>query len=250
MADARTLPIPAEHREFTVKVNGTEVERSEQLLAAYVTKTVNKISTARLVYLDGAASSGDFPLSNKDTFVPGQEVEILAGPPSAPVSIFKGIVIRQSVKVRDHAAPQLSVECRHQAVKLTVGRKNAYFFDQKDSDILSDLLAKAGVAAEVEDTSVTHKQQVQYYCTDWDYLLTRAEANGKLVFTNADKVEIKKPDFTGSPVCTLQFGATIHELDAEIDARSQFGAVKSYSWTLGSKVCWRRSGRPRRKVAR
>src|SRR5690349_17184231 len=150
MADARTLPIPAEHREFTVKVNGTEVERSEQLLAAYVTKTVNKISAARLLYLDGAASTGDFPLSNKDTFVPGREVEILAGPPSAPVSIFKGIVIRQSVKVRDHAAPQLCVECRHQAVKLTVGRKNAYCFDQKDSDILSDLLGAAGIAAEVE----------------------------------------------------------------------------------------------------
>ena len=60
------------------------------------------------------------------------------------------------------------------------------------------------------------------------------------MFTNADKVEIKKPDFTGSPVCTLQFGATIHELDAEIDARSQFGAVKSYPGTLGSKVCWRK----------
>lgn len=230
MAESRTLPIPAEHREYAVKANGTEVDRTEQLLAAYVTKAVNKIAAARLIYLDGAASSGDFPLSNKDTFLPGTEVEILAGSSSDPVSIFKGIVIKQSVKIRDHTASQLVIECRHKAVKLAVGRKNAYFFDEKDSDILSALLSKASVTADVEDTSVTHKQLVQYYCTDWDYLLTRAQANGKLVLTNSDTVEIKKPGFDSSPVCTFQYGATILELDAEIDARTQFDAVKGYSW--------------------
>ena len=155
-------PIPAEHREFTVKVNGTEVERSEQLLAAYVTKTVNKISTARLVYLDGAASSGDFPLSNKDTFVPGQEVEILAGPPSAPVSIFKGIVIRQSVKVRD---PRRSSAKRRMSASggeaLTVGRKNAYFFDQKRQRYLERLACQSECRCGSRGyTSVTHEQQI------------------------------------------------------------------------------------------
>jgi Rhs element Vgr protein len=230
MPEQRTLPIPAEHREFTVKVGGTEVERSQQLLAACVTKTANRIGAARLVYLDGAASSSDFPLSNADTFVPGKEVEILAGAENDPVSLFKGIVVRQSLKVRDHTAPQLIVECRHVAVKLTVGRKNAYFFDQKDSDIISSLLSKASVNADVEATSVTYKQQVQYYSSDWDFLLTRAEANGKLVFTNTDKVEIKKPVFSSSPTCTLQFGSTVLEMDAELDARTQFRAVKGASW--------------------
>jgi Rhs element Vgr protein len=230
MPDTRTLPIAAEHREFTVKVEGTAVARSEQLLAAYITKAINKISSARLVYLDGSASAGDFPLSNSDTFVPGKKVEILAGGPNDQVSLFQGIVVRQSVKVRDHIAPQLVIECRHPAVKLTVGRKSDYFFDEKDSDIISALLSKAHVDGEVEDTAVTHKQQVQYHCTDWDFLLARAQANGKLVLTNSDKAEVKKPAFGGTAVCTLQFGATILELDAEIDARQQYGAVKSVSW--------------------
>lgn len=230
MAEARTLPIAAEHREFTVKVDGAEVPRSEQLLAAYITKAVDKISSARLVYLDGSASAGEFPLSNSDTFVPGKKVEILAGAANDQVSLFKGIVVRQSVKVREHTAPQLVIECRHEAVKLTVGRKNAYFFDEKDSDIISALLDQAGLEAEVEETAVTHKQQVQYYCTDWDFLLARAAANGKFVLTNSEKAEVKKPAFGGSAVCTLQFGATVLELDAEIDARPQYGAVKSRSW--------------------
>jgi len=200
------------------------------LLAVNVTKTVNRISSARLVYLDGAASSGDFPLSNADTFVPGKEVEILAGATNNPVTLFKGIVIRQGIKVRDHSAPQLVVECRHKAVKLTVGHKNSYFFDQKDSEIISALLQNASIDADVENTTVTHKQQVQFNCTDWDFLLMRAEANGKLVFTADDKVFVKAPVIGATAVCSLQFGATILEMDARIDARGQYGAVKSATW--------------------
>lgn len=230
MPEQRALPIPAEHREFTVKVDGTEVPREHQLLAVSVVKAVNKISSARLVYLDGSAAASDFPLSNAATFVPGSAVEVLAGSGSDPVSLFQGIVLRQSLKVRDHTAPQLIVECRHKAAKLTVGRKDAYFFDQSDADILSSLLSDAGLTADVESTTGTHAQQVQYHATDWDFLLARAEANGKLVFTNGDAVEVKAPDLSGSPVCALQYGATLLELDAEIDARLQFGAVKSVTW--------------------
>lgn len=230
MPETRTLPIPTEHREFTVKVNGEAVVREHQLLAVSVVKTVNKIASARLVYLDGSAAASDFPLSNTDLFIPGQAVEILAGTANDPVSLFKGIVIRQQLKIRDRTAPQLIVECRHPAVKLTVGRKNAYFFDRTDSDIISELLETARVSAEVESTSVTHKQQVQYNSTDWDFLLARAEANGKLVLTNDDRVKVKAPTFGGTPACNLLFGATILELDAEIDARLQYTAVKSLTW--------------------
>lgn len=224
------MPIAAAHREFTVKVDGVAVAREHQLLAVNVTATANRIASARLVYLDGAAAAGDFPLSNAATFIPGKEVEILAGAANDPVSLFKGIVVRQNLKVRDQTAPQLVVECRHKAMKLTVGPKNAYFFDQKDSDIIAVLLQNAALDADVETTAVTHKQQVQYSATDWDFLLTRAEANGKLVFTNNDTVTVKTPVMSGTPVCTLQFGATILEMDAQIDARLQYSAVKSVTW--------------------
>jgi Rhs element Vgr protein len=236
MPEERTLPVSAEHREFTVKVDGTAVGRENQLLAGCITKSVNKISSARLVYLDGEASASDFPLSNADTFIPGREIEILAGPANDPVTLFKGLVIRQSLKVRDHTSPQLVVDCRHKAVKLTVGRKNAYFFDQKDSDIARTLLENASIDSDVENTPVTHKQLVQYYSTDWDFLLSRAESNGKLVFTDDDQVRMKAPSFSGAAVCTLQFGSTLLEMDAEIDSRLQYGSVKSYTWDAAQQA--------------
>lgn len=193
-------------------------------------KSVNKIASARLVYLDGSASSSNFPLSNAATFIPGKKVEILAGPGNNQVSLFKGLVIQQNLKVREHTAPQLVVECRHQAVKLTVGRKNVYFFDQADSDIITTLLNQAAIAGDVEKTAVTHKQQVQYDASDWDFLLTRAEANGRMVFTNDDTVVVKAPTFKGAAVCTLHFGSTILDMDLQIDARLQYSAVKSFTW--------------------
>jgi Rhs element Vgr protein len=193
-------------------------------------KAVNRLAWARLAYVDGAASTADFPLGNTDTFVPGAKVEIEAGTGDDPVPVFSGIVLRHGVRVRDTAAPQLIVDCRHPAAKLAVGRKNACYFDQKDSDVIEDLLSRAGISMDIEATSVAHPQLVQYRATDWDFLLARAEANGRLVLTNDDTVVVKKPDLGSDPVCQLQFGATILELDAEIDARRQWAGVSTVSW--------------------
>jgi len=230
MAETRTLPIPAAHREFVVKMDGTEVGREHQLLAVRVTKAANRISSARLVYLDGSASKSDFPLSNADTFAPGKSVEILAGASDSPVSLFKGVVIQQAVKVRARVAPQLVVECRHKAVKMAVGRRNAYFFEQPDSDIITTLIQNAGLNGDVDSTSVSHPQQVQFRCTDWDFLVARAEANGRVVLTNDDTVAVKTPALKSQADVTLAFGSTILELDLQIDSRLQFSAVKGITW--------------------
>jgi Rhs element Vgr protein len=229
MADARTLPIAATHREIAVKVDGIAVSRESQLLSMTVVKRVNRIASARLAYLDGAAASGEFPLSDAPTFVPGTKIEILAGASGEQTSLFRGVIVRQSLALRERGPGQLIVECRHAAYRLSIGRKSACYFDKTDADILSELLENAGVEADVASTSVSHPQQVQFACTDWDFLLARAEANGRLVFTNDEKVAIKAPS-SGSAVCTLQFGATLLELDAQLDARSQLAAVKSVSW--------------------
>lgn len=230
MVDQRTLPIPIAHREITVKIGGQAVPREHQLVAMTVTKTANRIASARLAYLDGSAAVGDFPLGNTDLLIPGKEIEILAGSNDAQDSLFQGVIVRQSIKVRDSRGAQLVVECRHKAHKLAAGRRSAYYFDKTDADIMSALLGNAGVTADVETTAVTHKQVVQLACSDWDFLLARAEANGKLVITAGDAVAIKAPALGGSPVCALQYGATLLELDAQIDARLQASAVKARTW--------------------
>lgn len=230
MSDTRALPIAAEHRDFTVKAGGEAVPRQHQLLSASIVLVANRIASARLSYLDGSAASSDFPLGNADLFKPGQEIEILGGTGDRPDTLFKGKVVRQGLRIRDHSAPQLIVDCRHAAMALTVGRRSADYFEQSDSEIIESLLDRAGVSCEVEATNLTHKQVVQFQTSDWDFLLARAHANGKLVWADGEKLVVKAPVLAGSPRCTLQFGATLLEFDAEIDARSQFSAVRGISW--------------------
>jgi len=230
MPEDQTLPLPAEHREFIVTINGEVVSGREQLLNASVFNAAGKLASARLIYLDGSSSDSDFPLSNTSQFVPGNEIEITAGTGNIKQTLFNGIIINQRLKIRENSAPQLIVECRHKTVALSVGRRSAYYFDLTDSEIVKQILNKYGLDSQVESSSVVHKQLVQYYATDWDFILMRAEVNGMLVFTNGNTVLVKAPVFDEQPVCTLHFGSTILEMDAEMESREQYKQVSTFFW--------------------
>ena len=214
-----------------VKVNGTEVPLQFRAETIVINKEVNRIPTARLVFIDGSASEEKFEASNGNLFIPGNEIEIQAGYESDNKTIFKGVIVKQSVKIRSNNSI-LIIECKDKAVKMTVGKKNKYFTDSvKDSDAISTMINTYGLNAEVETTDVTHKELIQFETTDWDFMVNRADVNGKLVITDDGNIAVKKPNFTSSPVISLVYGATILELDAEIDARHQLKAVKTKSWS-------------------
>ena len=230
MPAERTLPIAAEHREFTVKVDGEAVPREHALQALSVTAAASRIATARLTYVDGAAGQGDFPLSNKPLFAPGAAVEISAGAGPSQALVFKGIVTGIRLKVREASPSTLIVECRHAASRLTLVRRSANFFDKTDGEAIESLLGAAGVSGAVDATSVNHKQLVQHDCSDWDFINARAAANGLLVFTRTADLALKKPELA-SAKADLRFGATLLEIDAEVDGRAQPAAVQVLTWS-------------------
>jgi Rhs element Vgr protein len=238
MPEERSIPAVETVAEFQIKVNGTELSRSIQRLSISVIKMVNKISAATIVLQDGEANSGDFPLTDGDSFTPGNDIEITAGDPNTTVNIFKGIIVKQALKIRNSTAPQLIVECKHKVVKATVGRNSAYFHEKTDSDIISEILEANEFSTsdlEVESTSTSHKEMVQYNATDWDFVLSRAEANGQVIITKDEKIITKKPTVSGDADLSLLHGATIIELDAEMDSRNQYKSVKSKSWDMANQ---------------
>ena len=113
---------------------------------------------------------------------------------------------------------------------MTGACKNKYSLDTKDSDIIEELIDNYGLDKDVAATSVTHKQIVQYNCTDWDFMLCRADVNGLLCIANDGKLSVATPEFAGDAALTIQYGATVHDLDAEIDARLQYKSVKGTVW--------------------
>lgn len=231
MPNERNIPSdkPKSVVTHTIISGGTEVSKQYQLLSIIVNKEVNRIPMATLVYTDGEPSKQSFELSGKADFEPGKEIEIKAGYSSDEKLLFKGIVIKHSIRVRNKNSV-LIIECKDKAVKMTAACKNKYALDTKDSDIIEELIDTYGLEKDVATTTVTHKQIVQYNCTDWDFMLCRADVNGLLCIPNDGKLSVTPPEFSGDAALTIQYGATVHNLDAEIDARLQYKSVKGSVW--------------------
>lgn len=194
-----------------------------------VQKAVNKVPSARLVLYDGDVSTGDFELSGGELFTPGKEIEIRAGYNNVEQSLFKGIVIRHGLEVTQNSS-KLILELRDPAIKLTVGRKNRYFFESKDYEIMEEILSGYSLQSDIEATTASHPEMVQYFVSDWDFILTRAEVNGKIALVESGRVKIQKPQTSADAVLDLEFGMNVVEFQAEMDARTQFSSSKSFTW--------------------
>ena len=214
---------------YTVLVEGNAISGAEHVHSVSVAKEINRIPTATIVVSDGNASTQDFVLSNEDLLIPGKKVEIKAGYHTDEETIFKGIVIKHNIKIRQNSS-MLIIECKDEAVKMTVGRKSTYFYDSKDSDIFEEIIGNYSLEKDVEATKFEHKELIQYNSSDWDFVLSRAQANGKLCFPDDGKLTIAKPDISQSEVETIAYGSTMLDFDGEIDARQQLKKVTSYSW--------------------
>lgn len=115
---------------------------------------------------------------------------------------------------------------------MTKVRKNAYYTDTTDSSILSTLIGNYGLTADVTSTTTQLKEVVQYYASDWDFMVARADVNGMIVIVNNGTVSVKSPDDITTEVVSLTYGVDILEFDGEIDAENQFKSIKSSAWDM------------------
>ncbi|MCC6371537.1 MAG: type VI secretion system tip protein VgrG [Bacteroidia bacterium] len=231
------LPVKTDAPIFTVFINGLAMNSQFQLLSLNISKSINKISTAYLEISDGDVASQEFSASSSGSFNPGKKIEIFIGEGN---SVFKGIIIKHAIKVNQNKS-LLSIEVKDIAVKLTVGRKNRVFENKTDKEILEDVFSKSGVYEDsdhiVNDADLKHQEMVQYFCTDWDFILSRAEANGLLVFVEDGTIYVGKPDVIDDPklfdsvlMTTITMGHGVHEFEAEMDAREEYKSVVASSW--------------------
>lgn len=215
---------------YTLLIDGAEPEQPLGIVSILVLKEVNRIPYAKITLEDGDVSTGDFMVSNTEDFIPGNELTIQAGYESENEDIFTGIITKHSIKIRENGESLFMVECRDPSVKMTIGRKSDYFYQSKDSDIIEEIAGNYGLETDVEATTVEHKEMVQFEATDWDFILSRAEANGKIVIADDGKLNVLAPDSSQAPETELKFGESIIEFEAEVEARSQYSAVKAISW--------------------
>ena len=228
----------------SILIEGKEIPSSHPILEILVGKAINKISYARIKIADGGVAQAEgFQASDSDLFIPGQQVEIKAGYESKEKTIFKGIIVKHGLSVTRDTS-YITVECRDQAVKMTIDRKNAVFIKKKDSEIINDILKSYGLTKSIKATTEVQGEVIQYYATDWDFVLNRADINGLIVTTDDGKLVIDEPKLSGSPAVELTYGENINSFQADIDARTQVKEVESIAWDMGSQKIIKSNGKP------
>lgn len=227
---------------FKILIEGTAVDPSYQILHFTITKEVNRIPSIKMVIRDGDAAQRKFEVSNTALFIPGKKIQIDLGLDGNNATAFKGIITRHSVRIKENGNTELSIEAKDEAVKMTIGRKNAYYSQLKDSDLMDQLIKNyKTLTPDTKPTKLKHKEIVQHHITDWDLLLLRAEANGMMVLVNDGTVKVCKPDTTATPVLNVSYGFSIMELEAEMDALSQWSKVEAVSWDYANQQLFKAS---------
>ncbi len=218
---------------FSILVDGAEIKNFYEVKSILIQKAINRVSTARIVLFDGDTSEETFPISESVDFKPGKTISIKLGYHSTEEDAFEGIISTQRIKVMSYAhkiTSQLIITCHDKAIRMSLGRKSANFNEKKDSDVLSTLIQDAGLTAAVTATTYVHAGLIQYNCSDWDFMLTRADANGMVVINDAGKVTVAPPEVSGSEVLEINYGTNVINFSGELDGLSQIKSAAYQSW--------------------
>lgn len=207
---------------------------------------MNRIPTAKLVISDGAVEKGKFTKSGSSSFIPGKMADIQLGYQNDTQTIFKGIVIRHSINAYAGKPSVMELECKDPAVVMTVVRQSRYYEKKKDKDVFRQLIENykgAGVSVgDLANTEYEHPELVQYNCSDWDFLVVRAEANGLVVVVENGKISIVEPKKGSKADYSVAWGKDIINFEAEMDTRTHFPDVTTATWDHTSQKTAREEG--------
>lgn len=213
----------------SVYVNGNKLKDAFSLVSASVRLALNRIGKATLKFNAGNMDTQTFDESDDTLFKPGNPIRLDAGDTDKEDTLFEGSIIGVRILTGKDFRSYMVVECRDCAYPATQGRKNRIFEKKKDSDIIQEVLKDYG-SVDVDATQYQHPTLVQYYCSDWDFALSRADACGLFVCTDGNKIKVKKPEVGGSPVLTVTFGEDLTAFDLELTADEQFTQYEAVSW--------------------
>lgn len=218
--------------DFDIFINGSKIRDTVEVQEISIEMEVNRIASATIILQDGGAIgvvSEPFTHSEGKDFIPGCEIEIALGYIDKTKKVFKGIIISQRLRVKGDKS-QLIVECKDLAVNLTKGRYNAIFQNRKDSDAIKNIASKYQISFDMDATDYEHPCLMQYNCSDWDYLVIRAEANNMVVLTHQNKVSVRKIAFSAEPKYEIKASQFVIDIDLSLDSKNISGSYKMSSW--------------------
>ncbi len=216
---------------FSITIEGNKIPDSYGIISIKIERSVNRISSCTLLVEEQMAADSYFKVSASDNFVPGKKISIEVGYDCTNKEIFKGIVTKQSVRVDSELGPTIEVSCKDESIQMTAGRKSVSYAKSTDSDAITKIIGNySTLTADVTSTSQTLPIIQQYYTTDWDFMLSRAEVNGMIITTIDGKVSVFAPDKSTASVLKLQYGDNLISFNADLNSISQLAKVTASAW--------------------
>jgi phage protein D len=232
---------------FEVKVGGSALPTGMVVLKLHVKLEVNKIARAYISILGGKSYENLFPESENAIFAPGKDVEISLGYAQKNVKVFSGIITKHSLDISTNylsfsSRNLLLLEASDKSIKMTVGKKSEIYEKKKDSDIITTLLSTAGLTKTVTATTLTHELISRHNCSDWEFMLNRAKANGMIVLNAMGAVTVLAPKSSGTDVLKVTYGKDIKTFRADLDASSQLQGVEAINYDIYSELEVKQTG--------
>ncbi|MBL3655539.1 phage baseplate assembly protein V [Fulvivirga sediminis] len=215
-----------------LKSDGKVVKADHQLIYLDIVKEFNKIPLAELRFKGGDISRKEFEILDEGWFDIGKKVDVAVSyADGTEKEEFSGIVVNHSLEL-SHNAATLMVELSGKAIAMTKERHHTVFNQEKDEDIINKIIGKykPELVSKVATTTQKHPEMVQYYVSDWDFMLCRAAANGQLVYAENDRVSTIIPKIDGQDN-SLELGMDqIYDFDLQVDGRSEYNKGESVGW--------------------
>lgn len=218
--------------ECALFCGGEALPSTVVILSADIDYSINCIPRATIVFADGDITTGKFELCEDDKLKPGKEVTLKAGYGTQLEPVFTGVIVSLGVSILPDGRSCTKIVCRHKVIALTESRRNANYLKKSDDDIVKAIASKYGVTIDSSMGGGPHKELLQYYCTDWDFIMTRAEANGCWLLADNNGISIKPIASKRSPNVSLTWGTDIIEFNATVDAAHQVKKVESRAWDI------------------
>ena len=227
----------------TILSDGKEMDALYEVMSVDIDKTVNKITSAQVTILDSGNPSAGLhflDISDSEFFKPGNEFEIRLGyleqSRSVDRQVFKGILIKHRIRMSIKGA-YLTLNFKAPAIGMTRVRRNVVYPEKMtDTQIVENIIngydrVEPG-SIDAGDYQHSH-EMVQYYCLDWDFILSRAVANGRWVVCDDGGLSVITPRVKPSADFTLDFSQeSYYSFDMEINILDQISALTASGWDL------------------
>ncbi len=144
---------------------------------------------------------------------------------------FKGLVTSHNIRSAVGGGSLLVVEVKDECCKLDTSRGSAVYLEQSTEQVIKTILSRNAVGIGEIDNQEGKGSLVQCQCSDWDFLLMRADVNELIVMVDNGKLSAKKVDLSSGTKHDFNYGSSDHlafEMNANIG--KQFGGITAQYW--------------------